>query len=295
MAVTACNEILGARSSGIDAQWRRTYRRAWRVETDSPFTGSYEARTSIPVFPGNYYVQTDGAGTVTEFDTFSFASKIEASIDPECDDDCAWIVTVDYGPYDPTTFPENPLQHPLKISFGSGRFERVVDQDINGNAVSNSAGDYFDPPPTIDDSRPTIRVVRNEQTYNPQYAISWKDTVNTDTFFGFGPGQVKLAQPLGELEYSPVIGFYVVVTYEFEINPAGWKKEILDQGLRKLGGGGQVACVDENGQPVTSPVLLDGAGGQLATGGDPAFMEFEVYQKAAFSGLALDPSAAPGQ
>jgi len=294
MSITQVYEVRGAREGGYDSQWRRTYKRVWRVETDSSLTGALAVRTAIPVTLGNYYAVYNG-NTLLEYDLFSFVVNIKCQIDPGCNDDCSWLVAVEYGPYDPSTFPENPLNHPLKISSGSNRFERAVEQDINGNGVLNSAGDYFDPPVVIDDSRPTLKIVRNEQTFSPQYADTFKDTLNKFVFFDYAPLTVKCLPITGELEYNPVCGFYYVVTYEFEIDPNGWKKLILDQGLRLIDGTKQKPAVDVNGQPVTSPVLLDGMGGQLATGATPVFLEFDVYPVSDFTLLNLDPAGQPGQ
>ena len=293
MAILAVDEIKGVRSRSIDAQWHRTYKRAWRVTTDGPFaTGALGATLAIPVFFGQYYTFYDGL-TLIEFDEFAFALKIDTV--EEGVDGCNWIVTVEYGPYDPTQFPENPLNHPIKISWGENRFDQVVFEDINGNPVVNSAGDYFDPPVTCDDSRPTLRIVRNEPTYIPQYALTWKDTTNLDTFYGFAPGTVKMSTPLGELDYNPICGFYYIVTYQFEINPNGWAKQILDQGMRQIVSGSKTNILDDDGTPITAPIPLKGNGKKLVTGGTPVALTFNVYQQSDFSQLNLDPNAAPGQ
>jgi hypothetical protein len=296
MGIVSVEEMLKARSGGIDPQWKRTYRRAWRVITDGPHAiGALGARLAIPVFFGQNYQLSDTSGAQVEYDQFSFATKIDAQIDPDCNDDSSWVVTVDYAPYDPTQFPENPLNHPIKISWGENRFDQVCFVDRNGNPITNSAGDYFDPPLTIDDSRPTLRIVRNEPSYDPGYATKWKDCLNTGPFFGFNPGYVKMSTPLGDLDYSPVCGYYYIVTYQFEINPNGWKKNILDQGLRQIVSGKQQKIVDDKGEDVTSPALLNGKGAKLATGGNPVTLTFNVYQEADFSSLGLDPYGAPGQ
>jgi hypothetical protein len=296
MAVLSVDEIRKSRSGGLDSQWHRTYRRAWRVVTDGPYAiGALGARLSIPVFFGQSYVLRTPLGALVEFDDFAFALKIDAQIDPDCNDDSSWVVTVDYGPYDPTQFPEDPLNHPIKLSWGENRFEKQVFEDRNGDPVVNSAGDYFDPPVSADDSRPTLRIVRNERTYDPIYANSWKDTLNADTFFGFAPATVKLSVPLGELEYNPICGFYYVVTYQFEVNANGWKKQILDQGMRQVVSGVKSNILDDNGEQISSPALLDGSGKKLATGGTPASLTFEIYQESDFTQLGLDPYTAPGQ
>jgi len=295
VAIVSVDEIKGARSGSIDAQWHRTYKRAWRVVTEHPLDiGPLGARLAIPIFFGQYYTLYNGL-TLVEFDEFAFALKIDAVIDPGCNDDCSWIVTVEYGPYDPTQFGENPLNHPLKITWGENRFETPLIQDIAGLPVVNSAGDYFDPPPMIDDSRPTLRIVRNEPTYDPGYAALWKDSLNANPFFGYPPLTVKSSTPLGELEFNPVCGFYYVVTYQFEINLNGWQKLILDQGTRQIVGGVKANIVDDQGTQITAPAMLNGVGRKLATGGIPIPLVFNAYQIQDYSQLNLDPTLAPGQ
>jgi hypothetical protein len=300
MPITEVNELFASRSSDIDLQWRRTYRRAWQVITNDPYVGALAVRTAIPVGVGDQYRTYAADGTTQlEYDTLAYVNKITAQVDAP--DGCSWTVTADYGPYDPTQFPENPLDHPIKISFGGTKFQRPIDEtpaDASGNseAILNSAGDYFDPPVEVDDNRPTIRIIRNEQYFNAGYALTFKDVTNTADWNGFPAGTVKMALPLGDLEFSPVCGFYFVVTYEFEIKPEGWKLKILDRGLKVLDPdtGEQLVIVDPDGKPVTSPSLLDGAGNELSPDADPFFMEYDGYLSQDFSALSLAFDGAPG-
>jgi hypothetical protein len=297
MGIESVEEMLGVRTAKINSQWQKTYRRGWRVQTTSPLVSAQAVRNACPVQLGKRYEQTDALGNVVDFDKTAFCQSLDVQIDPSCDDDCTWIIIADYGPYDPTQFPENPLNHPIKITFGANRFEKPAEEDVDGNAVLNSAGDYFDPAATMDDSRSTLRVVRNEQYYDERYATVWRDKVNESNWNGYAPGTVKILPITSEMEYSGVCGFYYVVQYEFEINSDGWKKRILDQGLRVLdsGTGNQKLAHDENGQPATSPVLLDGNGGQLEVGDSPVYLEYQVYQEIDFGPLNLNFSGAPGQ
>lgn len=303
MGIVSVHELKGVRTGKIDSNWKRSYRRAWRVITDNPLTGALEVRLSIPVQLGYIYeIRNPVTGARLEFDNYAFALNIEAALDGSANDDCQWIVTVDYGAWDPTQFPENPLFAPIKITWGGSRFQRVCeltvpDSDGNAHPVINSAGDYFDPPIMIDDSRPTLQIVRNEPYFNPHLALSWKDTVNGYAFYGFPPNTVKLSMPTGDLQYNPVCGFYYVITYEFEINPDGWIKLILDQGMKVWDGTSPFPQPAKNtdGSDVTSPVLLNGSGGQLAIGSTPTYIAFQVYYMADFSLLGFNFPGAPGQ
>ena len=106
---------------------------------------------------------------------------------------------------------------------------------------------------------------------------------------------MKMSTPLGELEYNPICGFYYVVTYQFEINPNGWKKQILDQGMRQIVSGKKQKILDDKNEEISSPALLDGNGAKLTTGSEPVALTFEVYSEADYSLLGLDPYGAPGQ
>jgi hypothetical protein len=298
MAVTSVREVFDRRSSKQNAQWQRTYTRVWEVETDSPYIGPGTARAAIPVSLGNHYkvLAADGT-TVVEEDTGSFATEIEATASSHADDGCTFEVTVQYTPYDPTQWPQNPINYPIRVGWGFAKFETVVEEDKDGNKVTNSAGDYFDPPITMDDTRPLLKVTRNEATYNPAMAKTWKDTINSLTWNGFDPYTVKVGEITGDLQYNPECGFYFEVTYEFEIEVKGWRKLILDQGLRALdsGTGKQYAILDEKGEEITSPVLLDGSGNKLANGASPVYLSFKVYTEADFTPLNITLAGAPGQ
>jgi hypothetical protein len=278
--------------------WQRTYTRSYTVTTDGPYDGALSIMSSLPYQIGAYYVVINNVGTVLEHDFGSFVNEITARCNAE--DGCSWECTVKYAPYNPSNFPKNPLQWPPKITGGTTKFERPCDQDVNGDAILNSAGDYFDPPLSIDDSRIAIKIQVSVARFDPSIIDTYKDAISADTFFGRDPGTWKVAGISFDLEYNMDCGtpdgFYYVVTWEFEYRSEGWETQILDQGLKILDGSDNlVVATDANGKDLTSPVLLDGDGGKLASGDDPVFLTFEVYNKVPFQPLGLDPNGAPGQ
>ncbi len=50
-------------------------------------------------------------------------------------------------------------------------------------------------PPTIDDSRPILTIQRNEATISTGLWMSYKDAVNSDSWFGIAAGKAKLSFP----------------------------------------------------------------------------------------------------
>lgn len=303
MAVTEVTEKVDGASASVDKYFVKTYVRVFQVVCSDNFTRAGTAISAVGIGIGDHYkiLAPDGI-TVLEEDTTSFCQDISCTVASQADDGCQWDVTLKYGPFggEAQVFPENPLDHPLVLSWGSARFEETAEADRDGNAILNSAGDYFDPPPTRDDSRIILKIVRNESTFSPTLAQTWKNTVNdadwTVANETFPANTVKVIDITGELSYNAKCGYYWPVTYEFEINPDTWTRKILDQGMRARnpGTGKLVAVLDEKGQSVSSPVLLDGAGSQLTTGNDPVFLEFELCPESDFSLLNFDFTNSPG-
>lgn len=211
---------------------------------------------------------------------------------------------------------DSPLTAPVQISYDKSKFTKVVDKarfipfDEDGNlksyeegldnqAVSNSAGDAFDPQPEIDDSRPIIVMVKNFPTFAPSILLDYRDVINSDEFFGCPPRTVKLSGINVTKEFGPFE--YFRATFEFELDPNEWCLRILDQGLRQLADGDKKRRVaikedtesgEETGDPVTSPVLLDGKGRKarstVASGIiTPKFRVYYPYKQKPFSALGL--------
>jgi hypothetical protein len=308
MAITY-TEIDSARASAQGRDWKRTYTRAFLATTDNPLLGAGTVRAGLTdsyghkINLGTAYRVYDALGNVIEQDLGCFAGPISAASDPQAGDGCGWIVTVEYSAYDAAEFPLNPIDHPLKISWDSNRTQVPAEEDVNGDAIVNSAGDYFfDPPVMVDDSRWVLTIVRNEPTFDPDWADTYKDAINTDPFFGRDPKTWKVASitsgdPIHDTDSGTKDGWYYAVKYQFEHDPDGWDLKILDKGMRKLDQSTlkTIEVRDEKGEKISEPVLLDGSGNVLAKDADPYFVIFDYYKEVAFADLQLDPSGAPGQ
>ncbi len=235
--------------------------------------------------------------TATEVDVTSFLQDIEVAAEGT-DDSRSYKITVNYGPYDANTFPENPLEHPIQVTWDNASYTKIVDEDINGDPVFNSAGDYFDPPVERDHARPVMRITRNEQTFDPAIAAAYGDRVNADTFAGQDPGRWKCKPPTAQIQYHQACGWYAIVNYEFELQTDpeqdGWKKRILDQGMYQLSGGARKP-IQIKGQPADKPIPLDGSGVPISPAGTPVYLDFDIYPSVDFSGLGFTFAGAPAQ
>ena len=280
MAILSVREIAG-KGGGIGPSSERNYERRFRVVTDSRLTGVRDVLSAagLPV-KGDIYATAD------ELDSGARCKSRDAAQDD--DNPAVWVVTCHY---DTTTEEqdEEPTQRRTRYRWGTAQFQRVAWKDIDGKAIVNSAGQYFDPPIEVDDSRPTLTVTRIERTYNQALAIQYQDAVNSDSFLGFAPGQVKVASIEAEdFEENGVI--YWTVKYEFHFRREGWIKEPLDQGRYEKWGNFLVPIKerDEDGNEldtyVSDPVPLDGQGKRLDNPGPDSckYLSFKVYKSLAF-------------
>jgi hypothetical protein len=302
---TIVDEKIEGNTAKTDAKGNATYTRAFRVTADSyalRAKGAVEAvvaQKGIEI--GTPYEVLDPADGVTVLESDDAASCQEISAASASDDGYSWDVTVSYGPLggEAATFPANPLEWPVEFALQSAQDRKPADEDRDGNPVLNSAGDAFDPPPEIDFSRIVFEVTRNEATFSPVLAQTWKHTVNDAVFSiageNYAAGTVLIQDIVaGKPLFHPDAGWYWRITYKFEVKPEGWKKKILDQGMKEIVAGAKRAMKDSQGQPISSPELLDGLGVKLAAGGTPVFLEFDLYPESNFSLLALSFTGTPG-
>ena len=311
MTVIAVEEKLEA-SGGWDHLWRRTYQRKYRVECDSRNDDEYTIRTALlagnPWLPRIGAPFQNGAGALRDAGAFlqsvNYARKAYTPVGVE------WELTLSYGPYDASVFGSNPVQWPLRFSFGQQKYERSVDTAYDGSgnptvAIVNSAFCRFADPVTIDDNRTILTVKRSEPCHGTgKFDLTKVGNftspcrVNSATWNGFAAKTVKCTSIVtGDQEYdSNSQTYFFPVTYLFEIHVDTWQKSILDQGYQKLDSASPPVPtpITNDGKEVKEPVLLDGSGGELATTGSPVFITFDVYPKTDFSVLNIDLSTGIG-
>ena len=309
MAVISVEEMTEA-SGGWDKLWRRTYARKYRVECDSVNDDEFTIRSALsggkPWLPRIGSPMQNGLGVVR--DAGAFLEDVQYARKSRTPEGCEWELTLKYGPYDASVFGQNPVQWPLRFSFGMQKYERAVDTAYDGSgnptvAIVNSAYCRFADPVTIDDSRTILTVKRNEPchgkgAFDLTLAESYRDKVNDATWNGFAAKVVKCTSiTTGDQEYdSNSQAYFFPVTYIFELNRDTWAKTILDQGYQALDSGSppKPTPITNDGKEVKEPVLLDGSGGELATTGSPVFLTFDVYPAVDFSVFNIKLAAGIG-
>src|SRR5262249_40989068 len=156
-------EIWNGRDGDADDKGQRRYSRIFQVRTNDARDGSLVVRLGIdPVTllavpqPFSTYVDLNG-----NFDLGAWCTHVRPRQDPE--DPFTWEVRCEYDSLaaDQQFSDQNPLNRPPRISWGFTQFQIVAEQDANGKVYVNSAGERFDPPPMIDDTRLVCTIERN--------------------------------------------------------------------------------------------------------------------------------------
>lgn len=278
----------------LKADGKNTYTDIYTVFTDNPYDGPITVSNApfMPTFrsfyPWSLHHWTVNEGPVfyvpTEFD---FLSRLSTKT-PTRKGKNSWEVTCAYEAIEPIG---NPLARPVKWSMSFAAFTRIVDTDIYGELVENSAGMQYNPPVEIDDSRPIVKAVRNEPFFNMDIARSFKDAINSSTWKRQPRYTVKVKQiASGEPQEENGISYYAV-TYEFELAEEGrdWLVNVVDAGFyERSDGDPPFSCIlDAEGNPVQEPVKLDGNGKILEAGRDPVVRTWHLFKERDFNALAL--------
>lgn len=202
-----------------------------------------------------------------------------------------WVVTCEYEtPTQNNQRPDQPEFELPVIRTGSYPVTKQLEQDIDGNLIDNSAGDPFKPAPTDTLHYLSLHITRNEPISSPILTTqaTYQGKLNSDTFWGQPAGKWLCNQISSSLDSRTVAGgdrySFLRVSYEFQYAPS-WKFEPLDKGYYYINGAGKrVGNRTADGQPYEG--LLN-AGAATIT---PVYLDFNIKQSVAFSGLQLPQS-----
>lgn len=179
---------------------------------------------------------------------------------------------------------------------------KAITHDVNGNAIVNSAGDPFDPPPEIETSTGVI-TVRGSVAFDAGHPIAidvYRDTIDNGGMFGYPAFALKLSET--GWQTRRVSKTQVKLDIELTWYIDDWTLSLVDNGVFQVdepgatqvsntGPTGQTGTVtipsvltttrkrilDSEGKPVGKPVLLDGNGQPLGNGAPVLRGPFQVY------------------
>lgn len=294
MSVDDVRELFEGRTSGSDAVSSQSVR-VFLVHTTDVADGPEAAE--VASFGG---VTVPSVGDAHPADADKLARAVEAK--PEKNEPCDFRVTVRYTTPIPTPppegsdpdMPENPLERTAVVVWGSKKTSIPVERAdfrlgeiwISDQPVQSSALEVFDPPAMRDLSRRVLTIVRNEAVFDSIVTDDWEDAVNSDVFMGRPAGTVKVAHIVGSRHYENGV-WYWEVEYQFDFKREGWNAHLVDRGTRELGEGTFTTIKDKNGDPVNSPVNLDGCGKVLHPNDPVVYLEYRFYPTQLFEPLGL--------
>lgn len=266
--------------SATNAKGVRTYERRFKLETDSESDNEHTvgSHPSLPII-GNTHPSNANAFVVN--------IRVENNNPWK-----GWVATVTYS--DERQIDDNPVDDAAEINWGSEQFQKVAVTDRDGNLIVNSAGDLFDPPAMIDDSRRVVTVSKNLAAV-PSWILDYQDAINSDTFtidgISIGVGKAKMqAVTVGPKQRRNNTVFRTV-NFTIHLQRDGWALDILDAGFNRLDPlkpSGRSA-ITINGLAPSAPYPLNGAGIPIEnpSPSNNVFLTFNVYKTRTFSTLPL--------
>ncbi|MCE9564930.1 MAG: hypothetical protein K8U57_23090 [Planctomycetes bacterium] len=304
MAVTYVNELFEGRTGEDTFKRHRTYVRTFEVLTDSD-NDNVITVGSCPLLPR--------LGSAYPGDVFALCTSVRPMQDN--DQPRRWIVTIGYDTeldlkmspdeddgLDAGDIPENPLLRPVKWKITYQQTTEVLrrsyllddnDNQIPGSKpVKNSAGFLFDPPPTIEVSRPLITATKNVPRLNMSYIAQTQDAVNSKPWMGLDARCVRCVGIDAESGFENGVWFWQI-SYTFAVKFDNWIFRILDAGTWEKGDLGSAfghatglrPIMDPSANPITEPVPLNGAGMRLPIGNPEIYLRFMGYRQVDFNTL----------
>lgn len=172
----------------------------------------------------------------------------------------------------------------------------------DGATATNSAGQSLDPPVMITTFDAVLVITRDELglAENEAKYFDYHNTVNSAVFRGWAAGRCLMLIQYRRLWKGDELVFRVTYRIHWHIAPPegalySWCERRLDEGMatyEDADGDGKMSyklITDTTGNPMTTPVMLDGAGQILAHAdrATPVWFMFQIYPFTDFNDLAL--------
>lgn len=266
----------------------RRYTRIFRVTTDDPFDDS-------TIILDNFGIPKTGA--THNRDTRAICRRRRAR--NESFSKLVWIVTCAYS----TSFEieEDPTSDPPRHTWSTQQYQVAFTKDINGENVVNKAGDPFDPPAEIDDSRLSVNIRQNLSAI-PTEILSYRNAINETEFVVDGVtvgaqhglisniaiGEVQTRNDTNYRAFS-----YSIQLRDTEDGP--WIVELQNVGFNEIVDGDPTKREEikfktdgkDSGEPFSSPQQLDNDGVAIVNPSISTMilLKFDAYKLLEFNGL----------
>jgi hypothetical protein len=195
----------------------------------------------------------------------------------------------------------SPLDVPALKRWGKIEREIEINEDVNGKPFVNQNAElmaYAGSTLTHTISDFTLSIDKNYASVNLPSILEYLHSVNSDTFYGFAPGTVRLTGFNADEVYAEASGGYFKVIASFQMRypyrttaEKAWFKRELHQGYQYKDSSGDLRIVrldsTVDASPSPTPALLKADGTREYVPADAHYLEFEVYQKLPYTPLGL--------
>lgn len=285
-----------SREGGIDEKGIRNYTRTYQVITSNFLDGPGVVSAYVPINLYASYI------TETETDLYAILKKKSAKpIEPGlwevvCEFDSAPLDFGTQGGQEPGAGSEpgqgnnqqTPTSRPWIIKCGSNKTTKLLTKDLDNQEVVASNGQPFDPPLEVPSAFPTISITAFKDTFNFSSILTYTNAINEDAWQGFQPRRLRCIEYSATTVYENGAFFWQIdVTLEYNPDEDWNPVKILDAGtLWKESGAKPLQPIkDATGNPVSSPVPLNGAGIPLNAGDALVFQNFTAYREEEFADI----------
>jgi len=255
--------------------------------------------------PPEAAIASDGTTRIPSIGT-PYGSMICQRIQPRraTNDPRLWSVQVEYR----NIPPKKGDKWNVNVKVRSVSFEQDGWQDVDKKDVVNSAKQSFNPTlkRVFYDEELTVSFETQKMseciTAIDECRGKYCDASVTMSINGvsltFAKGEMLFVSPDYETIYVGEPPYDWKVAYIFRIRktppaapngvkgpPMAWKDYVVDRGYYTLNADKKVIAGDKYGQHHGEPILLDGQGKELPAGGQPFYLDFDMFGPASFGNL----------
>ena len=259
MAITLVTKMWSKDTSDVNSRggksWKISAQESYMATGDDPANDTEQDVLNHPDVPQQCdYWQ----GTVA-----SVANRSVETVGPT-----TYIVTVNYaGQSAPGNLAASAINEPAIVTWGDTSSTEAIDQDVFGNPIVNVNGESLDGV-SMEISDLTLNATRKFATFNPGTTLAYRHSVNSDAFYGFAPGLVRLTGFSADEVFDSACGGYWQVSAQFTIrynwrSPAAyaWAARVRNEGYYERRGASIV--IAGGGSGATAVPVIDPSDGSI--------------------------------
>lgn len=184
---------------------------------------------------------------------------------------------------------QSPYDVPSVVNWDTETLAVDLLSDANGDPVTNTAGDWFDPQPQDVKYRLRITINANVSGFTLSYwnvlnkinssAVSIRDIT-------FASGTLLVTNVRASEQTWSDGTEYVALGFDLAADPDGWKRGLYSVGYYEKVSNKRVPILDATGQPVTAPWPLQSDGTKFSTPDSTPYQQIiDVKEEASFAAI----------